>query len=341
MSKAKRKRERRESKRTEVRKAASNARKTTKSTLASSSSSKPPPKKLKTSTTSTNAVPPTTKPTPKPTPPTHTQASQRRPIPFGTYDHILLVGEGDFSFTSSLALHHGCAHVTGTSFDSEEDVRNKYPTFDAIQSELSALTPPVPVYHSIDAGKLSLNKALRCRRDEGVDEGEGEGWDVIGFIFPHTGGLSTDVNRQVRANQALLVSFFESCLEKNPPKFQPPPKHPASSTSQNANLTPLAKRPSKSTLKRPPFLKPGGRIIVTLFDAPPYTLWNIRDLARHTGLKVLESFRFEGEEYPGYKHVRTLGAIEGGGAWKAEEREARMYVFQKAEVADDKGKRGE
>lgn len=74
-------------------------------------------------------------------------------------------------------------------------------------------------------------------------------------------------------------------------------------------------------------LKNGGRVIVTLFEGEPYTLWNVRDLARHAGLAVVESFRFVWEDYPGYKHVRTLGALEGG--WKGEDRAARMYVFEK------------
>jgi 25S rRNA (uracil2634-N3)-methyltransferase len=57
---------------------------------------------------------------------THIQPSQqKREIPFGTYDNILLVGEGDFSFTRSLAIEHGCANVVGTSFDSEEEVMEK------------------------------------------------------------------------------------------------------------------------------------------------------------------------------------------------------------------------
>src|ERR1700760_10608 len=32
-------------------------------------------------------------------------------IPFSVYDRILLVGEGDFSFSSSLVTHHGVADI--------------------------------------------------------------------------------------------------------------------------------------------------------------------------------------------------------------------------------------
>ena len=76
-----------------------------------------------------------------------------------------------------------------------------------------------------------------------------------------------------------------------------------------------------------PLLSPNGRIIVTIFEGKPYDLWNIRDLARHVGLKVLRSFRFQASAYPGYKHARTLGNIKDGGGWKGEDRTARTYIF--------------
>jgi len=68
-------------------------------------------------------------------------------------------------------------------------------------------------------------------------------------------------------------------------------------------------------------------VIVTLFEGEPYTLWNIRDLARHSGFQVQRSFKFDAKLWPGYKHARTLGNVDGGGGWKGEEREARTYVF--------------
>jgi 25S rRNA (uracil2634-N3)-methyltransferase len=256
-----------------------------------------------------------------------TQASQQHAVPFGEYDHILLVGEGDFSFARSLAIAHGCSNVTATSYDSASVVEEKYPNFSETRDELTGLTPPVPLHHAIDATKLSSYKQLKCQRDpdeEGEQGTEGMGWDTIAFMFPHTGGLSTDVNRQVRSNQALLVSFFKSCLETSTP---------------GKRLQILAHQ--KVGKKRTEFLKMGGRIIVTLFEGEPYTLWNIRDLARHVGLKCVESWRFDASQYPGYAHVRTLGAIEGGGAWRGEDRSARCYVFQKVALQPDSEEEGE
>src|SRR5438045_431686 len=81
-----------------------------------------------------------------------------------------------------------------------------------------------------------------------------------------------------------------------------------------------------------PSLASGGSIIVTLFEGEPYTLWNIRDLARHSGLQVERSFRFQASAYPGYHHARTLGVIrtktgKAGSGWKGEDRLSRSYVF--------------
>ncbi|KAH9872972.1 hypothetical protein J1614_005367 [Plenodomus biglobosus] len=340
MSKTKTKRARRELKRDGDRKIAAHHRKVAKAAevaAAAKPSSKPSSaKKQKTGTNGADSKSKASVTAPKPP----AQASQKHAVPFGAYDHILLVGEGDFSFTRSLVIEHGCANVVATSFDTEEEVREKYPAFEGIAQELGNLTPPVPLHHGIDATKLNSYKSLRCQRDDddnnnnnnqdnddipaddmtGEQGKKTEGWDIIGFQFPHTGGLSTDVNRQVRSNQALLVAFFKACLDCSTPKKR----------------IQLLQAQNNPALPRPrPFLRMGGKIIVTLFEGEPYTLWNIRDLARHVGLKVVESWKFDWSQYPGYAHVRTLGAIEGGGAWRGEDRDARMYVFEKIPLVAD------
>lgn len=43
------------------------------------------------------------------------------------------------------------------------------------------------------------------------------------------------------------------------------------------------------------------------------------------------SFKFQASAYPGYRHARTLGNIEGGGGWRGEEREARTFVLVRKE----------
>ena len=210
---------------------------------------------------------------------------QNRPptIPFDVFDNILLVGEGDLSFTLSLLHDHGCANLTSTTYDSESSLIEKYPhVVFAIQQ---IKDEDQTVLHGVDAQRLSSNKELKKKAP----------FDRIIFNFPHTGGISTDVNRQVRANQALLSAFFQSAI---------------------------------TTLR-----EPSGTILVTLFESEPYTLWNVRDLARHAGLVVLRSWKFEKDVYPLYKHARTIGVVKNkagdvsDSAWNGEERPARTYEF--------------
>ncbi len=216
----------------------------------------------------------------------HTQAQHQQPVlPFAPEESILLVGEGDLSFAASLVEHHGCEKVTATVLEKNaEELAEKYPQ--AVENAQKILAEEgCRVLYGIDARKMAPF-ARKGRDPVGLME-------RILFNFPHVGGKSTDVNRQVRYNQELLVDFFKRAL---------------------------------------PSLAPGGSIVVTLFEGEPYTLWNIRDLGRHSGLQVERSFKFQAAAYPGYHHARTLGVIKNkqgeiGGGWKGEERPARSYVF--------------
>ncbi|KAK3722792.1 hypothetical protein LTR37_002364 [Vermiconidia calcicola] len=208
-------------------------------------------------------------------------------IPFHAEDRILLVGEGDFSFAKSIVEHHGCCDVTATCFDPKEVLFEKYqPQAEKYVQYLE--DEGQPVLYGVDGTKLGSHKVLS----------KGGLFDKVMFNFPHVGGKTKDVNRQVRFNQELLVNFFTAAMT---------------------------------------LLTTSGTIIVTLFEGEPYTLWNIRDLARHSGLEVQRSFKFMAEVYPGYSHSRTLGNIEGGGGWKGEDRDARTYVFQKKGVQKSPG----
>lgn len=239
--------------------------------------------------------------------PDKTHARDLEPtIPFSPEDSILLIGEGDLSFSRALVEHHYCENVTATVLEKDlEDLTAKYPhvneNVELIEAEGSKVT------YGVDAKKMGPWAKKSGKESVGIMDrismyfcaravfraNMADQIPCAVFNFPHVGGKSTDVNRQVRYNQELLVEFFKRALLS---------------------------------------LAPGGTIIVTLFEGEPYTLWNVRDLARHSGLQVERSFRFQASAYPGYHHARTLGVVKNkqgdvGGGWKGEDRPARSYVF--------------
>ncbi|RAK72471.1 25S rRNA (uracil2634-N3)-methyltransferase [Aspergillus fijiensis CBS 313.89] len=309
----------------------------------------------------------------------------RRPIvPFGKKDRILLVGEGDFSFARSLIRQYRCKAVLATCYDSKETLQRKYPQVDLnIHDILTTFSSPASlsedknpslgpkrqlpkVLFSVDARKLGLpaggGKDVRngwSRRERRrpawqqarnvalASAPDGGQWDIISFNFPHVGGLSTDVNRQVRANQELLVAFFKACIPLLSPSTGLVDDDESyewedyegsdSETSQNddddvAEINKPLRSITAAGQAEDQHTSGPGRILVTIFEGEPYTLWNIKDLARHAGLRVVTSFKFPWACYQGYSHARTLGEIEGKrggrGGWRGEDRDARTYVFE-------------
>ncbi|EPS39296.1 hypothetical protein H072_6947 [Dactylellina haptotyla CBS 200.50] len=198
-------------------------------------------------------------------------------VPFSPTSTLLLVGEGDFSFTNSLLTtpHISPATILTTSTnESEQSTTEKYPhSAETIQSVRD------------NGHRLFFNVDVTKKYPKGI---KSKLYDAIIFNFPHVGGLSTHVDRQIRANQELLLAFMKNSI---------------------------------------PLLAAEGTVVITLFEGVPYSQWNLRDLAKSCGLECLSSFKFDGGMYAGYKHMRTIGARDREGDWKGEERGARTYIF--------------
>jgi 25S rRNA (uracil2634-N3)-methyltransferase len=155
--------------------------------------SKPQPSKPKSNSTST----------PKP--------QHRQPIlPFHPSENILLIGEGDLSFSNSLTTHHTCKHITATVYESSpSELLEKYPH---IAENIKAIEEGGGVVrYGVDAMKM---KPFTIQK---FDKGRREGlMDRVFFNFPHVGGKTKDVNRQVRYNQGLSFSFLLRLPSKCP-----------------------------------------------------------------------------------------------------------------------------
>lgn len=124
------------------------------------------------------------KPTSKPPKPSMKLSKPTRShtpiIPFTPTDRILLVGEGDFSFSLSLLTAHGCSSLIATSYDKPSIVRSKYPQSAPYVRALEE-EEECRVLYGVDATKLGKSGAS----DGGGKDVKKGGFDKVVFNFPH------------------------------------------------------------------------------------------------------------------------------------------------------------
>ncbi|XP_031479399.1 uncharacterized protein At4g26485-like [Nymphaea colorata] len=115
---------------------------------------------------------------------------------------ILLVGEGDFSFSLSLATAFGFATgMVATSLDSKDRLAYKYCSATSNVERLRQLG--CRVLHGIDATTMSKNLSLRTNK-----------FDRIVYNFPHAGFICSETSAfQIELHKHLLMGFFENARE--------------------------------------------------------------------------------------------------------------------------------
>ncbi|XP_051128270.1 heavy metal-associated isoprenylated plant protein 41-like [Andrographis paniculata] len=115
---------------------------------------------------------------------------------YSSIHDILLVGEGDFSFSLCLAIAFATAtNIVTTSLDTYDDLLRKYPYASENLAMLGALG--ASLMHGVDATKMSNLDCLRWKR-----------FHRIIFNFPHAGFLGKEDSPDLIKKHRELVRGF-------------------------------------------------------------------------------------------------------------------------------------
>lgn len=261
-------------------------------------------------------------------------------VPFHKKDRILIIGDGDFSYTLSIVKKKliNPKNVITTSYDTLEELQSKYgDVVDEHLKELSALGV-ARVYHGIDGTRLAETLGVSIKKKRQGD-GSGKSIEVLGglcvnniiFNFPHVGKHIKDVERNVLKNQELLAGFFKSCGELYTIlRKQRELRTGAGYKAVDRDEAEDEEEDEEDDGKTP--TRDSEVITVTLFTGEPYDSWKIKRVAREQiGYSVQRSGRLEWRFFDGYCHRRTAGL--GDTNKRASTREARIYKFEKFDAA--------
>ncbi|KAI3510181.1 hypothetical protein L1887_25712 [Cichorium endivia] len=118
---------------------------------------------------------------------------------YSSNHQILLVGEGDFSFSLSLAMSFGSAsNIVASSLDSYDDVIRKYKRAKKNLQKLRDFG--AQLLHGVDTIKMKLHTDLTMRK-----------FDRIVYNFPHAGFLGKESDEIViMSHKSLVRGFFRN-----------------------------------------------------------------------------------------------------------------------------------
>ncbi|CAN0922848.1 Heavy metal-associated isoprenylated plant protein 41 [Linum grandiflorum] len=148
---------------------------------------------------------------------------------YSPHQEILLVGEGDFSFSLSLALIFGSAsNIVATSLDCKYELIKKYKNAEFNVAQLKLMGGQV--YHGVDATKMSCYSDLRMRK-----------FDCIIFNFPHAGFHGREHSpRMIREHSKLVHGFFKNAASMLRPYGEVHVSHKTTEPYSHWNLKDLA-----------------------------------------------------------------------------------------------------
>lgn len=210
-------------------------------------------------------------------------------IPYTKQQRILTVGDGNLSFSLSLASQVGATHLAASTYDSLSDLAWKYPEAKTNVELLQNLG--VKVFHSVDATRLQdqqwildpFSQSPKADAPAGKVKGDSPVFDRIIFNFPHVGGSA---HEDIVANRAMLKGFFESAGR---------------------------------------LLRDDGEIHVALRRNSFYDSWRILNVAKAVGLVLAKEIPFDTARYSGYVVRRTTPAQREAPSAEG----ARQYMFKR------------
>ncbi|GMP66474.1 hypothetical protein CsSME_00026822 [Camellia sinensis var. sinensis] len=114
---------------------------------------------------------------------------------------ILLVGEGDFSFSACLArAFRSAVNMVATSLHSQELLRVKHWTSEAELQTLERLG--CLILHEVDVYEMGYHPTLSRMK-----------FDVVIFNFPHAGHFCERDEELIEMHRELLTAFFENARD--------------------------------------------------------------------------------------------------------------------------------
>ncbi|KAK1362412.1 DUF2431 domain-containing protein [Heracleum sosnowskyi] len=127
--------------------------------------------------------------------------AERRIKHYSSNHKILLVGEGDFSFSKCLANAFGSAsNITATSLDSEASLMSKYTGARANIQDLHVLG--CTILHGVDASIMKYDSRLNCCS-----------FDRIVFNFPHSGIFKEKNASVIELHKGVVRGFLRNAIE--------------------------------------------------------------------------------------------------------------------------------
>ncbi|XP_038696878.1 uncharacterized protein At4g26485-like isoform X1 [Tripterygium wilfordii] len=118
---------------------------------------------------------------------------------YSSKHRILLVGEGDFSFSLCLAREFGSAlNMVASSLDSQENITNKYSN--GVENVRELEERGCLVLYGVDAKQMGRHYFLKTQR-----------FDRIVYNFPHVGFLFREASYcQIQLNKRLIKGFLKN-----------------------------------------------------------------------------------------------------------------------------------